>query len=492
MARNSLLNLLGLGAPLVVAVFAIPPLVDGLGPQRFGLLGMIWVVAAYLNLLDLGLGRATTRYAAPALRDGDQAALGSILGAAVALQLVLGVAGGAVAALAAPPLVDRFLGLEGALRDEAVRSFVLLAAAAPALTVASSFRGVLEAGQRFAVINLIRVPVSTANFLVPLVGVVLGWSLPAIVVGMVLVRVGALFVYGAACLRSWPGLARRLGLHGGRMRELLGFGGWVTVSGVVGALLVYVDRFVLGGLRSVAEVGYYTVPHEMVTRLEILPASLVLTLFPAMAAMSGEARRGGELFDRSVLFLLALVGPLLLALAIAGGDILTLWLGADFAAQAAGALRLLALGMLANALAYIPYAAIQAAGKPQVAAAFHLIELPIHLVVLWTLTVRWGIEGAAAAWALRTALDASLLYAASGRMGLRSRGLPDRVGRVAIALAIFAAAIALATVWLASPLPAIMAVMLALLLWAAWCWKALLLPRERARLLEAVGVARPA
>ncbi|MEJ2502280.1 MAG: hypothetical protein P8177_03025, partial [Gemmatimonadota bacterium] len=57
-ARNSLLNLLGLGLPLAVAVVAIPPLTAGLGSERFGILGLVWVVVAYLALLDLGLGRA--------------------------------------------------------------------------------------------------------------------------------------------------------------------------------------------------------------------------------------------------------------------------------------------------------------------------------------------------------------------------------------------------------------------------------------------------
>ena len=66
LARNTLINLLGLGLPLAAAVVAIPPIVDGLGPERFGILGLIWVFAAWLGLLDLGLGRATTHFAAGA------------------------------------------------------------------------------------------------------------------------------------------------------------------------------------------------------------------------------------------------------------------------------------------------------------------------------------------------------------------------------------------------------------------------------------------
>ena len=46
-AKNIVFNLLGYGAPLVVAVVIIPPLIKGLGEERFGYfkfgLGYYWL-----------------------------------------------------------------------------------------------------------------------------------------------------------------------------------------------------------------------------------------------------------------------------------------------------------------------------------------------------------------------------------------------------------------------------------------------------------------
>ena len=492
-ARNSAINLLGLGAPLVVAVFAIPPLVAGLGATRFGILGLVWVALGYLNLLDLGLGRATTRFAAPAIRDGDQRALGSILAAATTMQLAVGVVAAALAAVAAPHFVRRALDLGGALEQEAIASFVVLAFAAPALTVASSLRGALEAGHRFGLINVIRVPVSTANFLVPLAGVSLGWTLPQIVLALVIVRVAAVIGYGLACLTSWRGLGSRLRLERARVRAMLSFGGWVTVSSLAAALLVYVDRFVVAARDSVEATGYYTVPHEIVTRLEILPTALALTLFPAFAArtsVSATGEGGDDLFDRSLLFLLAAVAPPLLALAIAGRDLLAVWLDASFAAQAAPALRLLALGMIANSLAYVPYAAIQASGRPDLTARIQLAEVPVHLALLWFCVGRWGLAGAAGAWTLRGLYDAVILHVAARRLGL-TRGGPDRrLGRLVAAIAAFAALLGGAAAIAATPVPALGAAVLLLALWLGWCWFGLLRPGERTHLRAALTRAR--
>ncbi len=61
LVRNALLNLVGQGSPLLVALIAIPLLIKGLGTDRFGVLTLAWIVVGYFGLFDLGLGRALTK-----------------------------------------------------------------------------------------------------------------------------------------------------------------------------------------------------------------------------------------------------------------------------------------------------------------------------------------------------------------------------------------------------------------------------------------------
>ena len=67
LARNTIYSLIGQGAPLLVAVFAIPQLIKGLGTDRFGILTLAWMVLSYFSLFDLGLGRALTQLVAEKL-----------------------------------------------------------------------------------------------------------------------------------------------------------------------------------------------------------------------------------------------------------------------------------------------------------------------------------------------------------------------------------------------------------------------------------------
>lgn len=72
LTRNTVLNLVGQCAPLLVAIFAIPLLIRGLGTDRFGVLTLAWVVIGYFSLFDLGLSRALTMLVAEKLGAGRE------------------------------------------------------------------------------------------------------------------------------------------------------------------------------------------------------------------------------------------------------------------------------------------------------------------------------------------------------------------------------------------------------------------------------------
>ena len=109
LARNVLWNLVGPVAPLVVALFAIPYLVQGLGADRFGILTLGWVVAGYFSLFDLGLGRGLTKLVAQQLGAGRRGEAPTLVWTALGVMGGLGMIGAAVAWAGTPLLVHRGL-----------------------------------------------------------------------------------------------------------------------------------------------------------------------------------------------------------------------------------------------------------------------------------------------------------------------------------------------------------------------------------------------
>ena len=85
-------------------------------------------------------------------------------------------------------------------------------------------------------------------------------------------------------------------------------------------------------------------------------------------------------------------------------------------------MQLLALGVILNGLAYIPFAYIQGAGRSDLTARFHIAELVVYVPSLLLLISLFGLAGVAIAWVLRVGLDAALLFGWS----LRSLRLAPR------------------------------------------------------------------
>jgi Na+-driven multidrug efflux pump len=76
-----------------------------------------------------------------------------------------------------------------------------------------------------------------------------------------------------------------------------------------------------------------------------------------------------------------------------------------FAERAFWVSIILCVGVFFNGIANIPYSALHALGIARQTGLLHLIELALYLPILYWLVHKLGIEGAAVAWTLRTALD---------------------------------------------------------------------------------------
>jgi len=414
LARNTLYNVLGQALPLLVGLAAIPVTLRSLGEARFGLLGLAWAILGYVGVLDLGLGRATTKFVAEYLAAGDTERLRRVATLAVASQTAMGVIGGALFALLGPVLAGTVLGVPPALRTEARGMLLALSLSVPFVVLSASLRAILEAAQRFDLVNLIRTPTSAAVLIVPAIAASFGADLPAIVLLLLLVRIASCWATAVVLPRGIPGFGWTFDPHWGTLRPLLGYGGWVAVSNVVSPLLVYLERFLLASLAGVAAVAYYTAPYEAITRLLIVPAGLAGALFPALSASSAGAASASfdRLLGRPLRFLLLTLAPLVIVLIVCAGPLMALWLGSSVAARSATPFAILAAGVLVNGLAHLLYAYLLGRGRPDLPAKFHLLELPLYAVTGWLLIRTLGVNGAALAWTLRVTADAVLLLSA--------------------------------------------------------------------------------
>jgi O-antigen/teichoic acid export membrane protein len=212
------------------------------------------------------------------------------------------------------------------------------------------------------------------------------------------------------CLKVMPALRGRPRFVSSLAPSLLKLGSWMSVSNLVGPILVNLDRFVLGSVISISVVAFYTVPYEMATKVLLVPGALAGVLFPAFAGSYATDRsRAAGLFTQGMKVTWLVLFPVIVTLVAFAHEALSLWLGAEFGSKSTTVLQWLAVGVLINSLAQVPFALVQAAGRPDLTAKLHLIELPVYLVAMWWLIANYGIQGAAIGWTLRALVDAVAL-----------------------------------------------------------------------------------
>ncbi|MBY0337433.1 MAG: flippase [Acetobacteraceae bacterium] len=430
-------NALGRGLPLLLALALTPVLVHLMGLERWGLFTLALAMVGVFGVFDLGIGPALTRALSERIEHGDRREASRLVGAALAALGGLACLVAAVFWAILPWLVTRALNVPEALQAEALAAFRVLAVAAPLIVVNAALWGVLSAHQRFAAANLATLPVAVMYYVGPVLVLLVWQSLVGVMLALVACRLANTLSYAWLVRRDLPGFGV------GRLRDvlpLLRIGGWMTAGSLLNQGLIYADRFLIGAVLTLAAVAHYATPLDLVLRMWILPVAVAQALLPAMAgAFRSDPTATANLLRRGGLIVLALTLPPCLLLAAEGDLLLRLWLGRDFAAEGGAVLRILGAGILFSCMAYAPNVLLEAIGRPDVAAKFLLAQLVVFLPLSALLLWRFGIEGAAVAWALRCAADfsgklyfAQRLYPAA-RMAARGLVAPAIAAGVGLA-----------------------------------------------------------
>jgi O-antigen/teichoic acid export membrane protein len=410
LARNTIWNFGGMVAPMLVAIFAIPLLIDGFGKERFGLLAIIWMGVGYFSLFDMGFGRALTKLVADRLGTGDTDDLGSLIWTALSLTLVFGFVGAGIINAGAGILVHNILNIEAVLQAEGIAAMRILAIGLPAVVLTAGLVGILQAHQRFATITAVRVPLGVLTFAGPVVTLQFSPSLIWATMALVAARLIAFTAYFGAAASVRPELKQFNLPQRKHIVPLFHFGGWLTVTNVVGPMMVYFDRFLIGAVLTMTAVSYYVTPYEVLSRLQLLPKSMMNVLFPALTtALMADKKRLVAIYSQASRILLLLVLPVLSAAFLLAPEALQIWLGDDFREMATPVVQWLAVGWLVNTLARMPFTVLQSAGRPDLVAKTHLLELLPYVLLLWIFTRQFGIAGTAAAWFLRVLADTIIL-----------------------------------------------------------------------------------
>lgn len=416
LTQNILINMAGNILPMLMAIFSLPFIINQIGKEQFAILSLAWLFLGYFSILDLGIGRATTKFVLDFFTQNRISELKSLVWTSVTILFFFGLLLATALVVATPYLVDRFLNIPPDLEYVSKGTCYWISIAIPFITGLAAVKGVLEAQQRFKLLNIIKVPASILNYVIPAVVFFFTKDLLLVVSLLSISRILLFFLHYYFCFSSFKtGGARRFQKQ--YLVQLVQYGGWLTVSNIIGPIMVYFDRFIIGSMLSLTLLTFYSTPYEVVTKLLVIAGSATSVLFPLFAQLRAlDSTEFYDYYSKSLKALVLILFPITFFVAVFSVDILTIWLGNEFASKSTLAMQLLALGVFLNSVSAIPFTAIQALSRPEIPAKIHMIELPLYLASLWFFALHFGIAGVALAWMLRNLVDAVAFLTVHNRL----------------------------------------------------------------------------
>src|SRR5260221_4017280 len=229
-SQNILINIIGNIIPMVFAVITIPFVIKSIGNEKFGVLSIAWLFLGYFSILDLGMGRPTTKFVLEYYTKGLIHEVKSLISTSVLSLILFGVFIGLLLFIFTPFIVENFLNIPPYLKDETHLSFYAISASIPFVIGVAGVRGVLEAQQKLRLLNIIKIPASVLNYLIPAVVVIFSDNLSLIILLLMITRAILLLVYAYYCFLPFQGTGYVSKIDTIKIKKLVSYGGLVTFN----------------------------------------------------------------------------------------------------------------------------------------------------------------------------------------------------------------------------------------------------------------------
>lgn len=207
-----------------------------------------------------------------------------------------------------------------------------------------------------------------------------------------------------------------------KARELYSFGKWVVASDLVIYVLNNIDYVVIARMLGTSALGLYRIAFQ-ISQLVATELAMAVSrvMFPTYSLLQFDPPRLRRAYVRSLNAVALGAMPFATLLALLAGDVAPVLLGSQWSGMA-GALALLSLAGLLRSLASTTGPLFRGIGRPRLVAALSFARLLVFAPLLYPMTARWGLTGAAAA-----VLASSLVVQGfSVALGLRTVGATGR------------------------------------------------------------------
>jgi len=408
LARGGTLNLVGFIASGVFA-FGLAVVVTRLvGARGAGIFfAAVAVFTILSNVTELGADTGIVRYIARLREQGRQRELPSLVRIALVPAAVLATIAGIATVVWAVPLADLFSRSDPAAVASYLRIFGWVIPLTTISTVALAGTRGFGSMRAFVGIDSIAVPVLKPALILiaaagglTATGLALGWAIPE-----ALACVVSLIVLWRMVRRAKPGEGSAPADEGSLATAFWRFSAPRGVAAAFQITIIWFDLLLLSHFRAAAEVGVYGAASRAVTFGTFALQAIRLAIAPQISRLLARGDRAGAqtVYQTATWWLVVVSWPVFLIFAIFGPLLLGVF-GRGFG-QGATALAILSIAMLVNLGTGNVTVVLLMGGKSSWNLVNTAIALALNIGLNLVLIPRFGIAGAAFAWAVSIIVD---------------------------------------------------------------------------------------
>ncbi len=178
-----------------------------------------------------------------------------------------------------------------------------------------------------------------------------------------------------------------------KAKELFGFGKWVLGSSILIFLITQGDDIFVGKLLGVAALGFY----QMAYRISNMPVTEITQViskvtFPAYSKLQDNLPKLREAYLKVLQLTAFLSFPIAGLIFVLAPDFTKIFLGEKWMPMVS-AMQVLVLWGVIRSMAGVNSSILQAVKRPDIITKLNAIKLPILAILIYPLSIKWGIVG---------------------------------------------------------------------------------------------------
>ena len=408
---NSAINLVGYVIPMLVMLITIPLYLNAIGVERYGVLALVWLIIGYAMFMEIGLGKATATEIAKIELHAFKAK-SEIFWTSIYVNLFLGAIAALLVGIIGGYLIQNIFIMSDSIREEASSSLVWIVTAVPVALISSVLNSSLEAVNKFALLNKIQVTGNILFHVIPLL-IAINYSskLDDVIAASIIVRLALIITLLYFCIKYVVGNIFT-SFKKEQAKKLLSYGKWIGLSTMIAPALETFDRAIIGATIGPAGVSFYTVAYQLTSRIRIIPSAISRALLPPLSAASNESAI--NINQNSYIAIAKFMTPLLIAIGLFLKFFVFLWVGSEIALHVLPVSYIFLIGMLANSICIVPVTYLIASKKAKILSIVYLYEIIPFIFLVYLLSYKWGVVGAAIAWVARVFADLIIMSLIAG------------------------------------------------------------------------------